>query len=454
MNSTAQAPRACLTIALAAGEGTRMKSALPKVLHPVAGRPMLAHVLAACGQAGADALAVVVGPGRDDVARAARAVAPDIGVYVQTERLGTAHATLAAAEAIARGYDDLLIVFGDTPLLTADTLARMRAALAAGAGVAAMGFEAANPTGYGRLLVKGDELIAIREQKDASDAERAVRTCNAGIMAINGRMALQLLGEIGNANAQREYYLTDIVEKAREHGLRCVAVMASEEEAMGVNDRVQLAAAEAVMQRRLREAAMRAGATMISPETVTLSWDTRIGRDVVIEPGVFFAPGCVIEDGAVIHAYSHLEGAKVAGGANVGPFARLRPGADLRKDSKVGNFVEVKAALIDEGAKVSHLTYIGDATVGAGANIGAGTITCNYDGFSKFKTTIGAGAFVGSNSSLVAPVTIGAGAYVGSGSVVTRDVSPDALAVARGQQFEKAGWASAFRARQKPKPKT
>jgi bifunctional UDP-N-acetylglucosamine pyrophosphorylase/glucosamine-1-phosphate N-acetyltransferase len=454
MNSTAQAPRACLTIALAAGEGTRMKSALPKVLHPVAGRPMLAHVLAACAQAGADALAVVVGPGRDDVARAARAIAPDIGVYVQTERLGTAHATLAAAEAIARGYDDLLIVFGDTPLLTAETLARMRAALAAGAGVAAMGFEAANPTGYGRLLVKGDELVAIREQKDASEAERAVRTCNAGIMAIDGRMALQLLGEIGNANAQREFYLTDIVEKAREHGLRCVAVMASEEEAMGVNDRVQLAAAEAVMQRRLRDAAMRTGATMISPETVTLSWDTRIGRDVVIEPGVFFAPGCVIEDGAVIHAYSHLEGAKVAGGANVGPFARLRPGADLRKDAKVGNFVEVKAALIDEGAKVSHLTYIGDAIVGAGANIGAGTITCNYDGFSKFKTTIGAGAFVGSNSSLVAPVTIGAGAYVGSGSVVTRDVSPDALAVARGQQFEKAGWASAFRARQKPKPKT
>ena len=454
MNSTAQAPRACLTIALAAGEGTRMKSALPKVLHPVAGRPMLAHVLAACAQAGADALAVVVGPGRDDVARAARAIAPDIGVYVQTERLGTAHATLAAAEAIARGYDDLLIVFGDTPLLTAETLARMRAALAAGAGVAAMGFEAADPTGYGRLLVKGDELVAIREQKDASEAERAVRTCNAGIMAIDGRMALQLLGEIGNANAQREFYLTDIVEKAREHGLRCVAVMASEEEAMGVNDRVQLAAAEAVMQRRLRDAAMRAGATMISPETVTLSWDTRIGRDVVIEPGVFFAPGCVIEDGAVIHAYSHLEGAKVAGGANVGPFTRLRPGADLRKDAKVGNFVEVKAALIDEGAKVSHLTYIGDAIVGAGANIGAGTITCNYDGFSKFKTTIGAGAFVGSNSSLVAPVTIGAGAYVGSGSVVTRDVSPDALAVARGQQFEKAGWASAFRARQKPKPKT
>jgi bifunctional UDP-N-acetylglucosamine pyrophosphorylase/glucosamine-1-phosphate N-acetyltransferase len=453
MTSHAPARRTCLTIALAAGEGTRMKSSLPKVLHPVAGRPMLAHVLAACSQAGADALAVVVGPGREDVAKAARAVAPQIDVFVQTERLGTAHATLAAREAIARGYDDLLIVFGDTPLLTAETLGAMRDALAKGAGVAAMGFLAADPTGYGRLITKGDDLLAIREQKDASEAERAVRTCNAGIMAIDARKALTLLTDIGNANAQGEFYLTDVVEKAREHAMRCVVVMASEEEAMGVNDRVQLAAAEAVMQRRLRVAAMRAGATMISPDTVTLSWDTQIGRDVLIEPGVFFGTGCVIEDGAVIHAYSHLEGARVAGGANVGPFARLRPGADLRKDAKVGNFVEVKAALIDEGAKVSHLTYIGDASIGAGANIGAGTITCNYDGFSKFRTTIGAGAFVGSNSSLVAPVTIGAGAYVGSGSVVTQDVTPDALAVARGRQIEKAGWARDFRAKQKPKAK-
>jgi bifunctional UDP-N-acetylglucosamine pyrophosphorylase/glucosamine-1-phosphate N-acetyltransferase len=445
--------RACLTIALAAGEGTRMKSALPKVLHPVAGRPMLGHVLAACAGAGADALAVVVGPGRDDVAKAARAIAPGIEVFTQTERLGTAHATLAARPAIEKGFDDLLIVFGDTPLLTPDTLAALRAALAAGASVAAMGFVAADPTGYGRLIIHGPDLVAIREQKDASEAERAVRTCNAGIMAIDGRKALALLGAIGNANAQREYYLTDIVETARAQGLRCVAVMAGEEEAMGVNDRVQLAAAEAVMQRRLRETAMRAGATMIAPQTVTMCWDTKIGRDVVIEPGVFFGPGCVIEDGAVIHAYSHLEGAKVAGGANVGPFARLRPGADLRRDAKVGNFVEIKAALIDEGAKVSHLSYIGDASVGAGANIGAGTITCNYDGFSKFRTTIGRGSFVGSNSSLVAPVTVGDGAYVGSGSVVTQDVSPDALAVARGRQVEKPGWAAAFRSRQKPKPK-
>ena len=453
MDSDHGAPRACLTIALAAGEGTRMKSSLPKVLHRVAGQPMLAHVLTACAGAGADALAVVVGPGRDDVAKAARSVAPQIDVYVQTERLGTAHATLAAREAIARGYDDLLIVFGDTPLLTPATLAALRGSLADGAAVAAMGFTAADPTGYGRFIIKGDELIAIREQKDATAAELSARTCNAGIMAIDGRKALALIEAIGNDNAQREYYLTDIVETARARGLRCVAVMASEEEAMGVNDRVQLAAAEAVMQRRLREAAMRAGATMIAPETVFMSFDTKIGRDVVIEPGVFFGPGCTIGDGAVIHAYSHLEGATVGSGANVGPFARLRPGADLRRDAKVGNFVEVKAALIGEGAKVSHLSYIGDASVGAGANIGAGTITCNYDGFSKFRTSIGEGAFIGSNSSLVAPVTIGPGAYVGSGSVVTRDVAPDALALARGQQVEKPGWASAFRAKQKPKAK-
>ena len=431
MTSPERATRACLTIALAAGEGTRMKSSTPKVLHPVAGRPMLGHVLAACKEAGAEHLAVVVGPGREDVAAAARKIAPDIRVYVQTERLGTAHATLAAREAIAGGYDDLLIVFGDTPLLTPATLARMRDALAGGAAVAAMGFVAADPSGYGRLIIKGDDLLAIREQKDASEAERAVRTCNAGIMAIDGRIALQLLSSIGNSNAQGEYYLTDVVEKAREQGLRCVAVMATEEEAMGVNDRVQLAAAEAVMQRRLREAAMRGGATMIAPDSVTMSWDTKIGRDVLIEPGVFFGPGCVIDDGAVIHAYSHMEGAKVAGGANVGPFARLRPGADLRRDAKVGNFVEMKKTVLGEGAKANHLTYLGDADVGAGANIGAGTITCNYDGYFKYRTEIGPRAFIGSNSSLIAPVRIGADAIVGAGSAVSRDVADGELRLVR-----------------------
>jgi bifunctional UDP-N-acetylglucosamine pyrophosphorylase/glucosamine-1-phosphate N-acetyltransferase len=443
----AHSARTCLTIVLAAGEGSRMKSDLPKVLHKVAGRSMLSHVLAA---AGGDSVAVVVGPDREDVAARARIDAPGADVFVQSRRLGTAHAVLAAREAIARGYDDLLVVFADTPLVRSQSLLALRAALADGASVAAMGFEARDPNGYGRLLMKADSLEAIREQKDASADELAVKACNAGIMALDGRRALELLDSIGSDNAQKEFYLTDAVKAARERGLRCVAVMAPEEDAMGVNDRVQLAAAEAVMQRRLRESAMRAGASMIAPETVFMSFDTQIGRDVLIEPHVVFGPGVILEDGCVVHAFSHLEGAKVGAGANVGPFARLRPGANLGQGAKVGNFVEIKASDLGPGAKVSHLSYIGDASIGADANIGAGTITCNYDGFGKFRTNIGAGAFVGSNTSLVAPVSVGAGAYVGSGSVITQDVPPDSLAVARGRQADKPGWAVAFRARQKP----
>ena len=444
----AQSARSCLTIVLAAGEGSRMKSGLPKVLHKVAGRSMLSHVLAA---AGGDSVAAVVGPDREDVAARARMDTPGADVFVQSQRLGTAHAVLAAREAIARGYDDLLVVFADTPLVRSQSLLALRAALADGASVAAMGFEARDPNGYGRLLMKANSLEAIREQKDASADELAVKACNAGIMALDGRRALELLDSIGSDNAQNEFYLTDAVKAARERALRCVAVMASEEDAMGVNDRVQLAAAEAVMQRRLRESAMRAGATMIAPETVFMSFDTQIGRDVLIEPHVVFGPGVILEDGCVVHAFSHLESAKVGAGANVGPFARLRPGANLGQGAKVGNFVEIKASDLGPGAKVSHLSYIGDASIGADANIGAGTITCNYDGFGKFRTNIGAGAFVGSNTSLVAPVSVGAGAYVGSGSVITQDVPPDSLAVARGRQADKPGWAAAFRAQQKPK---
>lgn len=454
MPSNDRTPRSCLTIVLAAGEGTRMKSALPKVLHPVANRPMVAHVVATAKAAGADDIAVVVGPGRDDVAAEARRIAPDADVFEQTQRLGTAHAALAARAAMARGYDDILIVFADTPLIRPESLLAMRGAIAAGASVAAMGFVAGDPTGYGRLLLEGDDLLAIREQKDATEAERAVNTCNAGLMAMDGARALELLASIGNDNAQREYYLTDAVEAAQAKGLRSVAIMASEEEVMGVNDRVQLSAAEAVMQRRLREAAMRNGATMIAPETVFLSYDTQIGRDVLIEPHVVCGPGVSLADGAVVHAFSHLQGARLESGANAGPFARLRPGAHLGKNAKVGNFVELKAATLGAGAKVSHLSYIGDADIGADANIGAGTITCNYDGFGKFRTIIGAGAFVGSNTSLVAPINVGPGAYVGSGSVVTRDVAADALALARGVQVEKPGWASDFRARQVARKKT
>ncbi len=445
--------RRCLAVVLAAGEGTRMKSARPKALHEVGGRSMLGHVLASLGAAGAQDVAVVVGPGREDVAQAARRAAAQAEIFIQSERLGTAHAVLAARSALARGCDDLLVLFADTPLVTPATLARLRTALAEGAALVALGFEPADPTGYGRLLVEDGQLVAIREQKDATEAERKVGLCNAGLMALSGQHALALLEAIGNANAQGEFYLTDAVETARKAGLSASFVIADRDEVIGVNDRVQLAAAEAIFQRRMREAAMRDGATLIAPETVFFCVDTKLGRDVLVEPNVVFGPGCVIEDGALIHAFSHLEGAHVRAGASVGPYARLRPGADLGEGAKVGNFVEIKGSIIGAGAKISHLSYIGDALVGPEVNIGAGTITCNYDGFNKFKTEIGAGAFIGSNSSLVAPVKIGAGAFVGSGSVVTRDVAPDALALARGAQVEKPGWAQRFRAVNAARPR-
>ena len=444
----ADSSRSCLAVVLAAGEGKRMRSDTPKVLHRIAGRSMLAHVLASVEAAGADAMAVVVGPGRDDVAAEAKGLCPTAGVFVQTERLGTAHAVLAARSALAQGYDDILIVFADTPLIRPETFARMREALRGGAQIAVLGFEAADPDGYGRLLTENGELVAIREHKDASAGEREVGLCNAGLMALAGAEAIGLLEAIGNDNAQKEFYLTDAVAGARARGARTVAVLADEAEVMGVNDRIQLSQAEALMQMRLREAAMRAGATLIAPDTVFLSYDTRLGRDVVVEPNVFFGVGVSVGDGATIRASSHLEEATVGPGASVGPFARLRPGARLGEKAKVGNFVEIKAADIGAGAAVSHLTYIGDARVGARANIGAGTITCNYDGFGKHLTEIGAGAFIGSNSSLVAPVTVGDGAYVGSGSVITKSVAPDALAIARARQDDdRPNWAARFRDR-------
>lgn len=444
--------RTCLAIVLAAGEGTRMKSDRPKVLHAVAGRSMLAHVLATVTAAGATRVAVVIGPDRPDVARAVAEAIPDARVFEQRERRGTAHAVLAAREALAEGADDVVVAFGDTPLVRPETYARLRTALAEGAAVAALGFEAADPSGYGRLLTDGSgALVAIREHKDASEAERAVRLCNAGLMALDGRHALALLEAIGDDNAQREFYLPDAVEVARARRLTCAALIAPEAEVQGVNDRVQLAIAEATIQARLREAAMRAGTTLIAPETVFFSHDTVLGRDVVVDPHVVFGPGVIVEDGAVIHAFSHLEGSRVRARASVGPYARLRPGADLGPDARVGNFVEVKNATLGAGAKANHLTYLGDAAIGAGANVGAGTITCNYDGYRKHRTTIGAGAFIGSNSALVAPVTIGDGAIVAAGSTITRDVPSDALALARGRQETKEGWASRFRALFAPK---
>lgn len=429
-----------------------MKSDQPKVLHKVAGRSMLAHVLACVTGADAQRVAVVIGPNREDVRGEVLKLCPDGDVFVQDQRLGTAHAVLAARDSIAEGVDDLLILFADTPLVTSATVLALRAALQEGATVAVLGFEAANPFGYGRLIRdEAGRLAAVREEKDASDAERAITLCNAGLMALDGRRALELLGAVGAANAKGEYYLTDVVEIARAKGLEARVVIGEESEVLGVNDRVQLAQAERIAQDRLRRKAMTGGATLIAPETVFLCADTKIGRDVTIEPHVVIGAGVEIADGAVIHAFSHLEGARVDAAASVGPFARLRPGANLGAGAKVGNFVEIKAANLGVGAKVSHLTYIGDADIGANANIGAGTITCNYDGFFKYRTSIGEGAFIGSNSSLVAPVNIGAGAYVGSGSVVTKDVGADALALARGKQVEKSGWAETFRQAQRMK---
>jgi bifunctional UDP-N-acetylglucosamine pyrophosphorylase/glucosamine-1-phosphate N-acetyltransferase len=395
--------------------------------------------------AGGAELAVVLGPDHEPVAKEAKRVAPQAAIYKQTERLGTAHAVLSAREALTRKPGDVLVMFGDTPLIQVETLARLRAALAAGAAVAVLGFTPADPAGYGRLITDKTGLVAIREHKDASETERAIGFCNGGLMALSGEHALAILARIGNNNANREYYLTDAVAIARDMGLKAVAIETSEDDVRGINTKAQLAEAEAVLQRRLRAAAMEAGVTMIAPETVFLSADTKLGKDVIIEPNVVFGPGVTVEDGAVIRAFSHMEGARVGKGARVGPFARLRPGADLGSDVHIGNFVEVKAATIEDGAKANHLAYIGDARVGAGSNIGAGTITCNYDGFAKHRTDIGKATFIGTNSSLVAPVTIGDGAYIGSGSVITKDVPADALALGRGQQTVKEGWAKRLR---------
>jgi len=437
--------RTSLTIVLAAGEGTRMQSAMPKVLHPVAGQSLLAHVLEAAPKGAGASLAVVIGADHRAVAEEVKRLRPDATTFIQRERLGTAHAVLAARDAIARGADDLLVVFGDTPLISVATLARMRAPLKSGAVLAVLGFQAADPTGYGRLLVEGDRLVAIREHADATPAERMTKLCNAGVMAFDGRRALEVIEKIGNANSKREYYLSDAVGVVRQLGLEAVVIETSEDEVRGINTKAQLAEAEQVMQARLRKAALEAGVTMVAPETVYLAADTTFGNDVTIEPFVVIGPGVSIGDGAVIHSFSHIVQSSIGKKALVGPFARLRPGTSLGEGAKIGNFVETKAATLEAGVKVNHLSYIGDAYVGVGANIGAGTIVCNYDGFAKHRTTIGAGAFVGSNSSLVAPVQIGSGAYIGSGSVITREVPDDALAVERGQQTNREGGAKRYR---------
>jgi bifunctional UDP-N-acetylglucosamine pyrophosphorylase/glucosamine-1-phosphate N-acetyltransferase len=437
--------RTCLAIVLAAGEGTRMRSSVPKALHSIGGRTLLEHVFASAAQAGGAEIAIVVGPDHGAVAAVAQSIAPSVQIFEQRERRGTAHAVLAAKNAILRGADDILVMFADTPLVRSETLAKLRVALSDGAAVAVLGFTPTDPAGYGRLVMRGEELIAIREERDATPKERRIGLCNGGLMALAGDKALAILERIGKENAKGEYYLTDAVAIARDMGLKAIAIETSEDDVRGINTKAQLAQAEDVLQTRLRAAAMDAGVTMAAPQTVFLSADTKLGRDVTIEPNVVFGPGVTVEDGALIRSFSHLEGAHVGKGARVGPFARLRPGAKLGADVHIGNFVEVKQATIEAGAKANHLSYIGDARVGEGANIGAGTITCNYDGVAKHHTDIGAGSFIGSNSSLVAPVKIGDGAYIGSGSVVTKDVPADALAVARSKQTVKEGWAKRLR---------
>jgi bifunctional UDP-N-acetylglucosamine pyrophosphorylase/glucosamine-1-phosphate N-acetyltransferase len=437
--------RNCLAIVLAAGEGTRMRSALPKVLHAIAGRPLLAHVLRAVAETKATAVAVVVGPDQEAVAAEAERVLPGAQCFVQHERRGTAHAVLAARAALKGKPDDILIVYGDTPLLRAETLNKLRAPLAAGAAVVVLGFRPADPAGYGRLVVEGDNLVAIREEADASEPEKAISLCNGGIMALAGAHALPILDRISDNNRKREFYLTDAVEIARSMKLDAAVVEAEEDDVRGINTKAQLAEAEAVLQQRLRKAALEAGVTMVAPETVFLSADTTFGKEVVIEPYVVFGEKVTVEDGAVIHAFSHLAGAHVGKKCSVGPFARLRPGTRLGEGARIGNFVETKEAAIAAGAKANHLSYIGDASVGAHANIGAGTITCNYDGTAKHRTTIGEDAFIGSNTALVAPVEVGDGAYVGSGSVITGNVPADALALGRARQVVKENWAARLR---------
>ena len=427
-------------IILAAGKGTRMNSDLPKVLHPIAGEPMLIHAMAAGESLMPERTVVVAGHEAEAVRKAALAHDGMVKVVEQDEQLGTAHAVQQAQGALA-GFEGMaLILYGDTPFIRAETLENMQAALA-DHDVVVLGFEAADPARYGRLVMHGDALDKIVEYKDASDEERSIRLCNSGVIACENDLLFDLISSVDNDNAAQEYYLTDIVAIARARGLSATVVTCDEAETMGVNSRADLAAAEAAFQTLKRAEVMADGVTLMAPDTVFFARDTVIGRDAVVEPNVIFAPGVTVESGAKIRAFSHLEGCHVSRGATVGPYARLRPGAELAEDTRVGNFVEIKNAQIAEGAKVNHLSYIGDATVGAGANIGAGTITCNYDGVMKHHTHIGARAFIGSDTMLVAPVSIGDGAMTGSGSVITSDVEPDALALSRAPQVEKPGMA-------------
>lgn len=433
-------------VILAAGQGTRMRSSRPKVLHPVGGRPMVDWSIAAAQSVGCDRIIVVCSP----AAAAVQAHVSDLlgadAIAIQDPPQGTGHAVLQAQAALSDFDGDVVVLCGDVPLIRPDSIEALFSEIQAGAAVGVLGFEAADPGAYGRLITEADgNLQAIVEAKEATADQLAVSFCNSGVIAAGSRDMFDLLSRVTNDNAKGEYYLTDIVELARQTGGVCRTVSCDEVDVIGINTRVQLAEAETAFQNKRRTEALADGVTMIAPETVFFSHDTVVENDVILEPNVVFGPGVTVRSGARIKAFSHLEGAEVASGCEIGPYVRLRPGAVLEEDVKIGNFVEIKKTRMRRGAKASHLSYLGDGDVGEDANIGAGTIFCNYDGFLKYETRVGKGAFVGSNSALVAPVTIGDGAYVGSGSVITKDVEADALAVARGRQMQKAGWATSFR---------
>ncbi|WP_416881837.1 bifunctional UDP-N-acetylglucosamine diphosphorylase/glucosamine-1-phosphate N-acetyltransferase GlmU [Marivita sp.] len=427
-------------VILAAGKGTRMELDLPKVLHKIGGAPLLHHAMLSASALEPERTIVVTGHGAELVEAAAQEFDADAIAVRQTEQLGTAHAVAQARDALKGFEGDVIVLYGDTPFITTETLEQMIAARAAH-DVVVLGFEAADPGRYGRLIMDGTSLSRIVEFKDASDEERAVTLCNSGVICADAATLLELIAAVGNDNAAGEYYLPDIVGIANGRGLTATAVTCREAETLGINSRMELAAAEALFQQTKRRELIEDGVMMQAPDTVFLSFDTIIGRDAEIEPNVVFAPGVTVESGARIRAFSHLEGAHVSRGAIVGPFARLRPGAELAENVHIGNFVEIKNASIDEGAKVNHLTYIGDAEIGARTNIGAGTITCNYDGVMKHKTTIGRDTFIGSNTMLVAPVTVGNEAMTATATTVTKDVPDGAMAIARTEQSNKPGFA-------------
>ncbi|WP_317993376.1 bifunctional UDP-N-acetylglucosamine diphosphorylase/glucosamine-1-phosphate N-acetyltransferase GlmU [Bartonella gliris] len=439
--------RNCLSIVLAAGEGTRMKSSLPKVLHKIAGLPLICHVIKQMKWLDSSQLAVVVGAGAKEVVNVVESFVKNVMIFEQKERLGTAHAVLSARLALQENFDDILIVFGDTPLIEQNSLVRVRALLAEGADVVVTGFHAPDPTGYGRLLEKNGKLIAIIEEKDATDEERKISFCNGGIMAMNGRHALSLLEKVSNDNLKQEYYLTDVVSIASREGLDVRVVEVPFDTVRGVNNRFELCETDALWQKHKARDLMLSGVTILSPESVYFSHDTEIEPDVLIEPNVYFGPGVKVQSGAVIHAFSYLEGAVVGTDAQIGPYARLRPGTELAQSVKIGNFCEIKQAKVGEASKINHLSYIGDAEIGAHTNIGAGTITCNYDGFHKYKTVIGDNAFIGSNSALIAPLIIGKSSYVASGSVITENVPINSIAFGRARQVIKEDCAEKLRVR-------